>query len=141
MTMTKAFLLSGSALFSAGLFMSFPSAAMAQEATFVLTEHEEAGRRTPLIRDWKDLTSQVSEFQSLLGSLKASPFFGAFSDTVAQYQSKLTLLDDVLAKLNPIQRKWVYLEPIFGSEDIMRQLPMEAKRFNEVIIAEPIFKI
>jgi hypothetical protein len=46
----------------------------------------------------------VSEFQSLLVSLKASPFFGAYSDTVVQYQSKLMLLDDVLAKLNPIQR-------------------------------------
>ena len=40
MTMTKAFLLSASALFSAGLFMSFPSTAMAQEATFVLPAGE-----------------------------------------------------------------------------------------------------
>ena len=70
----------------------------------------------------------MSEFQSLLGSLKASPFFGAFSDTVAQYQSKLTLLDDVLAKLNPIQRKWVYLEPIFGRG----ALPHEQARFTRV---------
>jgi len=26
----------------------------------------------------------------------------------------------------------MYLEPIFGSEDIMRQLPTEARRFNDV---------
>jgi peptide/nickel transport system substrate-binding protein len=40
-TMTKAFLLSGSALLSAGLFMtSLPSAAMAQEATFALPAGE-----------------------------------------------------------------------------------------------------
>ena len=26
----------------------------------------------------------------------------------------------------------MYLEPIFGSEDIMRQLPAEARRFNSV---------
>ena len=38
--MTKAFLLSGSALASAGLFMTLSSAAMAQEATFVLPAGE-----------------------------------------------------------------------------------------------------
>ena len=31
-----------------------------------------------------------------------------------------------------MQRVWMYLEPIFGSEDIMRQLPTEARRFNDV---------
>ena len=39
-TMTKAFLLSGSALVSAGLFLTISSAAMAQEATFVLPAGE-----------------------------------------------------------------------------------------------------
>ena len=30
------------------------------------------------------------------------------------------------------QRNWMYLQPIFDSEDIQRQLPAEAKRFNGV---------
>ena len=28
------------------------------------------------------------------------------------------------------QRSWLYLEPIFTSEDIMRQLPAEGKRYQ-----------
>ena len=99
-----------------------------QEASFNLTEHDENGRQTPLIKDWKDLTTQVSDLQALLGSLKESPFFGGFADQVNQYTSKLTLLDSALAQLNPIQRKWVYLEPIFGRG----AMPHEQARFKRV---------
>jgi len=31
-----------------------------------------------------------------------------------QFEVKLVLLDEVLHQLNSIQRKWVYLEPIFA---------------------------
>ena len=40
--------------------------AWSQETSFSLTEHTENGRTTPLIKDWKDLTSQVSDLQVLL---------------------------------------------------------------------------
>ena len=33
---------------------------------------------------------------------------------MTQYETKLAMLDHVLAQLNPIQRKWVSLEPIFS---------------------------
>lgn len=55
-------------------------------------------------------------------------FFQRFSDQVEQFESKLTGIDEYLQKLNVIQRKWVYLEPIF----IRGALPSEQARFNRV---------
>ncbi len=37
---------------------------------------------------------------------------------------------DVMEEWAVCQRSWLYLEPIFSSEDIMRQLPAEGKRYQ-----------
>lgn len=46
-------------------------------------------------------------------SLKESRYFSSFSDAIEQFEKRFGGIDDHLAKLNVIQRKWVYLEPIF----------------------------
>ena len=102
--------------------------AWSQTAELSLLEHEENGRRTPLIRDWKDLFLELGDKQSLLASLKESPFFRPFADQGATYEHKLGALDVCLHTLNSIQRKWVYLEPIFGRG----ALPGEQQRFRRV---------
>ena len=89
---------------------------------------EVKGGFVPLIKDWKDLMSEVSEKQSLCGSLKDSRFFGPFKDQVDKFEEKLALLDELLLCMNKVQRKWVYLEPIFGRGS----LPREKERFDKV---------
>lgn len=72
------------------------------------------GRQTTLIKDWKDLFTKISDQLALVSSLKESPFFAPFEDTCRQFEQRLTLLNAALGSLNQIQRKWVYLEPIFA---------------------------
>jgi len=38
----------------------------------------------------------------------------------------------VLEEWLSCQRSWLYLEPIFSSEDINRQLPVEANRYQKM---------
>ena len=78
--------------------------------------------------EWKDLFTELGDNQSLLQSLKDSPYYKPFADTGSQFEQKFALLDEALHTINSIQRKWVYLEPIFGRG----ALPQEQSRFRRV---------
>lgn len=41
-------------------------------------------------------------------------------------------LQDVLEEWLTCQRSWLYLEPIFSSDDINQQLPVEGKRYQQM---------
>lgn len=86
------------------------------------------GKKTHLIREWKELFTQIGDNQSLLASLKDSPYFKPFADMAATYESNFSLLDECGQKLNLIQRRWVYLEPVFSRG----ALPSEQARFKRV---------
>jgi dynein heavy chain 2 len=102
--------------------------AWSQTAEIKLLEHEEAGRRTPIITGWKDMFLELGDKQSLLASLKESAFFKAFADQGQVFDTKMAALDSHLHAINSIQRKWVYLEPIFERG----ALPSEQGRFRRV---------
>ncbi|ORZ30920.1 dynein heavy chain and region D6 of dynein motor-domain-containing protein [Catenaria anguillulae PL171] len=55
-----------------------------------------------------------------------------FAERITLWESKLRVMQEVLEEWTMCQRQWMYLEPIFGSADIVRQLPQESKRFAAV---------
>lgn len=50
--------------------------------------------------------------------------------TEITYECTLCPSQEVLEEWLSCQRSWLYLEPIFSSEDITRQLPVESKRYQ-----------
>jgi len=96
---------------------------------FTLTDYEDSQKsKLKLIKDWKEVVNQVGDNQRLLQSLKDSPYYKAFEDKAGLWEKRLADLDEFLMNLNQVQRKWVYLEPIFGRG----ALPKEQGRFRRV---------
>ncbi|XP_031787006.1 dynein heavy chain 1, axonemal isoform X2 [Nasonia vitripennis] len=59
-----------------------------------------------------------------------SPFKAAFEEEIDDWAGKLKLAQEVILLWIDVQRIWMYLEPIFSSEDINRQLPVESKKYS-----------
>lgn len=91
--------------------------------------------------------------------MRGSPYVKAFESDMAAWEDKLISMQDILdqwltvggwrrvgaggasrpaavvlygALSRQCQATWMYLEPIFSSEDIMRQMPTEARNFRDV---------
>lgn len=101
--------------------------AWGREARFSVTPHPER-QGVILITDWKDLLSSMSDNQALLMSMKESPYFHMFASDANVWEERLSVLDDYLRHMNGIQRRWVYLEPIFRRG----ALPAEQPRFQRI---------
>ncbi|GMH33280.1 hypothetical protein BSKO_01114 [Bryopsis sp. KO-2023] len=95
--------------------------------------------------DWKETGTYIlkggplDEAQTLLDdhivksqAMTASPFAKPFEDMIVPWERKLTRLQDIMDQWLKCQGKWLYLEPIFGSEEIMKQIPREGTAFREM---------
>ena len=101
------------------------------DRNFSLISHTMQGPKggiVSLIKEWKDLFTEVADNQNLVSSLKDSPFFGPFREETSVWETMMATLSDRLTHMNAIQRKWLYLKPIFARG----ALPHEQQRFRRV---------
>lgn len=66
-----------------------------------------------------------------LQAMGSSPFAQPFEDQIVPWGRKLSRLQDILETVLKLQAKWMYLQPIFGSEEIMKQIPKEGAAFRQ----------
>ncbi|KAK4874901.1 hypothetical protein RN001_014261 [Aquatica leii] len=85
------------------------------------------------------ILSALDEIQVMLDdhilkaqTMKGSPYVKAFEERMQKWEDKLITMQDILDAWLICQATWMYLEPIFSSEDIMRQMPTEARNFKQV---------
>jgi dynein heavy chain 2 len=83
---------------------------------------------TVVIREWKDLFSQVSDMQATISSLTSLQFSESFVAEIQLWATKLTTLYEALFLLNQIQREWLHPAPIFLSG----ALPSHQDKYNSL---------
>ncbi|KAH7442335.1 hypothetical protein KP509_03G083100 [Ceratopteris richardii] len=74
------------------------------------------------------LEEQIVKTQNMF----ASAFAQYFSERISNWLKKITRMEAILKEWLKMQAAWMYLEPIFGSPDILSQMPKEGKAFHGV---------
>ena len=95
-----------------------------------ITAYRESG--TFVLKGFDEVQVLLDDHIVMTQAMSFSPFKGPFAQRIEDWEKMLTLMSDVFEEWLKCQRQWMYLEPIFSSDDIMRQLPTEGKRFNGV---------
>lgn len=68
-----------------------------------------------LIKDFQEALNKIGDNQCLLQSAKNTAAIDSFSDQIELWENKLNVLSFILNNLCQIQKKWIYLEPIFSN--------------------------
>ncbi|KAG2436335.1 hypothetical protein HXX76_006644 [Chlamydomonas incerta] len=74
------------------------------------------------------LDDQIVKIQAM----NASPFVKPFKERASTWEATLQNLQDMLDNWLKCQATWLYLEPIFSSDDIVKQMPEEGDKFRQV---------
>lgn len=74
------------------------------------------------------IDDQIVKTQSMRGSRYNKPYF----ERISKWEKMLISIQDIMDNWIKVQATWLYLEPIFSSDDIMRQMPTEGALFRKV---------
>eukprot|EP01029_Cantina_marsupialis_P009143 TRINITY_DN2137_c0_g4_i1.p1 TRINITY_DN2137_c0_g4~~TRINITY_DN2137_c0_g4_i1.p1 ORF type:complete len:4119 (-),score=1448.16 TRINITY_DN2137_c0_g4_i1:93-12449(-) len=87
---------------------------------------------TFVLKGVDELQALLDEHVTMSQAMSFSAFKKPFEERIEEWSSTLNIVSETLDEWIQVQRNWLYLQPIFDSPDIQKQLPTEHKRFSTV---------
>jgi len=87
---------------------------------------------TSVLAGFDEINTVLDEQVTMTQAMQFSAFKGPFEERIDQWNDTLFTVSEVLDNWAKVQRDWMYLQPIFESDDIIKQLPAEAKKYATV---------
>ena len=78
----------------------------------------------------EEAMQQLDDHIVMTQAMSFSPYKAPLEQRIMTWDNKLCTTQDVLEEWLKVQQSWLYLEPIFSSDDIAKQLPTESKRYQ-----------
>jgi dynein heavy chain 1, cytosolic len=89
--------------------------------------------KTKVIKGWDDLFNNLKENIQSLTAMRQSPYYKQFESEASNWEDRLNKICNIFDVWIDVQRRWVYLDGIFGSSaDIKHILPNESQQFQVV---------
>ncbi|KAL2735253.1 dynein axonemal heavy chain 2 [Vespula squamosa] len=108
-------------------------AAIWKVMTIVMTPYKTKGIYK--LESIDDIVETLEDHQVQLSSMKSTRFVEPFATEVDYWERTLSTVGEVLEMVLSVQRSYFYMDNIFSSEDIRKQLPKETQDFDKLTLS------
>jgi dynein heavy chain 1 len=85
-----------------------------------------------LVKTFVEINSKTTDNLMVLQQMKSSPYYKTFQAKAEELETTLNRLFFLVELWQNVQQKWIYLQGVFGGENIKRILPIESTRFQRI---------